>query len=149
MPTLFRALDVPRDQFATFLKNHFLIVQFEKLFDLVNTVYSDYLTKASHAALRQLIHLSDEGGPFEEFASGAYMETLPAGNIFPTSATWYTDATKTKKIVEELVTYNGNNLIDTDTWRVYDTDGVTVLATTVDTITYSGVVETSRTRTIT
>ena len=109
----------------------------------------DFITKRQwdqHAALRQLIHLADEGGPFELFADGSFLETLPAGNPFPTSAIWYTDATKSAKIVEKLITRNPNQTPSTIVRKVYDTDGSTVLATATDTISYSGIIEISRTR---
>lgn len=137
-----------RDQLAQFLKTHEQIRQFENLFSSVAEIYPSYISPTKHAALRQLIHLADEGGPFEAFTSGAYMETTPAGSPFPTKAVWYTDATKAAKIVEQEVAYNANKTIATSTWRVYDTDGSTVLATAIDTITYSGVFETSRSRAI-
>ena len=107
------------------------------------------LSEAQHKTLRQLVHLAEEGGPFEGFASGAYQETLPTSNLFPTSIIWWTSSAKTSKIVEETISYNGNKTIATDQWKVYDTDGSTVLATATDTIVYSGVFETHRTRTIT
>lgn len=106
------------------------------------------ITETQHKALRQLIHLADGGGPFEGFASGAYMELLPAADPFPTSAIWWESAAKLKKIVEQTVTYNPNKTIATEQWKAYDTDGSTVLATVTDTIAYSGVFEISRTRTI-
>lgn len=106
------------------------------------------LSESQHRTIRQLIHLAEEGGPFEGFASGAYQETLPAGDPFPTSIIWWTSSAKTEKIVEESVTYNSNKTIATDQWKVYAADGSTVLATVTDTISYSGVFETSRTRTI-
>lgn len=140
---------IRREYLASFLKTHEQIRQFENLFDTVATIYPTYIDPAKHAALRQLIHLADGGGPFEEFASGAYLETLPAGDPYPTSATWYTSAAKTAKIVEQIVTYNPNKTIATSQWKVYDTDGTTVLATATDTIAYSGVFETSRTRAMT
>ena len=105
------------------------------------------VTPTQHAALRQLIHLADGGGPFETFASGAYRERLPSGSLFPTSFIWWESSSKIKKIVERTITWTGI-LVTTDQWKVYDTDGVTVLATVTDTISYSGLFETSRTRTI-
>lgn len=107
---------------------------------------SSFLKSGSHASLHQLIHLADGGGPFEGFASGAVLDTGPAP--FPTASIWYTDSSKTKKIVEQQVTYNENRTIATEQWRAYDVDGTTVLATVTDAITYQGVVETARTRTI-
>lgn len=107
------------------------------------------VTPNAHKTLRQLVHLAEEGGPFEGFASGAYQETLPSANPFPTSIIWWTSSAKTAKIVEETITYNANKTIATDEWKVYDVDGTTVLVTVTDTISYSGVFETDRTRTIT
>jgi hypothetical protein len=104
------------------------------------------LSEAGHKVLRQLIHFIDNG-PAEGFASGAYRETLPSADPFPTSVIWYTDSGKTDKIVEKLITYTG--VVPTQIqWKMYDVDGSTVLATITDAISYSGVFETSRTRTI-
>lgn len=102
-----------------------------------------------HAAIRQLIHLADGvGGPFEGFTAGAIREILPSANPFPTSVIWYNDLTKAKKIVEKLITRNPNQCPSQIQWKVYDTDGASVLATVTDAITYSGVFETDRTRTV-
>lgn len=108
------------------------------------------ITAAQHAALRQLIHLADGGGPFEQFSSGAYREILPSGAAFPTSVTWYEDSSKAKKIVEKSYTYDSNQNPITITWKAYDTDGSTVLATVSDAITYDGSTpfEDNRTRSI-
>jgi len=105
------------------------------------------LSESQHRVLRQLIHFIEEG-PAGGFASGAYKETLPSGNPFPTSMIWWESSSKLKKIVERTVTWTGP-LPTTDEWKVYDTDGSTVLATVSDAISYSGPFETSRTRTIT
>jgi len=104
------------------------------------------ISKGTHDALRSLIHFIDNG-PAEGFASGAYRETLPAADPFPTSVTWWTSSGKTDKIVEKLITYTGA-FPTTIQWKVYDTDGSTVLLTVTDTISYSGPFETSRTRAI-
>jgi hypothetical protein len=106
------------------------------------------ISEAEHKSLRQLIHLADEGGPFEGFTTGAVQETLPSATPFPTSIVWWTDAAKTAKILEEAVTYNSNSTIATDNWKVYDVDGSTLMAEITDAITYSGVFELSRVRTI-
>lgn len=104
------------------------------------------ISEAQHRILRQLIHFIEEG-PAEGFASGAYKETLPAGNPFPTSVIWWESGAKLKKIVERMVTWTGPNAT-TDQWKIYDTDGSTVLWIVTDAISYSGVFETTRTRTI-
>lgn len=105
------------------------------------------LSETAHKALRQLIHFIAEG-PAEGFASGAYREQLPSGSIFPTSIIWWESSSKTQKIVERTLTWTGVNLT-TDEWKIYDTDGTTLLVTVSDSISYSGIVETIRTRTIT
>jgi hypothetical protein len=102
------------------------------------------LSEAQHKILRQLIHFIDEG-PSEGFATGAYREMT--GTIFPTAIIWWESAVKAKKIVEKLITWTGASPT-TVAWKIYDTDGSTVLATVTDTITYSGIFETSRSRAI-
>jgi len=102
------------------------------------------ITETEHKTLRQLIHFIDNG-PAEGFVTGAYREMT--GTVFPTAIVWWESSSKLKKIVEKLVTWSGVNP-STIVWKVYDTDGSTVLATVTDTITYSGIFETSRTRAI-
>lgn len=109
------------------------------------------LTVDQHKTLRQLIHLADGvGGPMEGFASAAYREILPLAAPFPTSIIWWESAAKTKKIIEKSLTYDGNQRITSTYWKVYDTDGITTLATITDTMSYSGdsPFEVSRTRVI-
>lgn len=105
------------------------------------------LTTNTHRTVRQLIHFIDEG-PAEGFTSGAYRETLPLANPFPTSITWWTDSSKTDKIVEKNITWNSNSTVNTVEWKMYDVDGATVLTTVIDTYSYSGIFETDRTRSI-
>lgn len=102
------------------------------------------ISAAAHRALRQLIHFID-GGPAEGFASGAHR--VITGTAFPSAIVWWEDNTLAKKIVEKLITYTGI-FPTTIQWKVYDTDGTTVLATVTDAISYSGPFETTRTRTI-
>ena len=103
------------------------------------------LTEEGHKILRQLIHFIDNG-PAEGFTSGAYRETT--GTVFPTQILWWESSSKLKKIVEKNITWTGANPTTIE-WKIYDTDGSTLLATVSDAISYSGVFETSRTRTIT
>lgn len=105
------------------------------------------ISEAQHKILRQLIHFIDEG-PAEGFASGAYKEVT--GQPFPTSVIWWESSSKAKKIVEKTITYGTSPKVVTSiVWKMYDTDGTSVLATVTDAITYSsGVFEASRTRTI-
>lgn len=105
------------------------------------------LTPFEHQTLRQLIHFIDEG-PGDGFASGAFKEVLPNGSPFPTSITWYLDVAKTKKLVEKFVTYNSSHFPVTIHWNMYDFDGVTIIHTVIDSITYTTAFEHTRTRTI-
>lgn len=107
------------------------------------------ITEAQHKTLRDLIHFVDNG-PGDGFASGAFRETLPIGNPFPSSVIWYLDVAKTKKLVEKFISYNANKSPHTIQWNMYDYDGITLIHTVIDTFTYSGptVFEASRTRTI-
>lgn len=101
----------------------------------------------THETLRQLIHFIDEG-PGDGFASGAFKTITPIGAFLPTSVVWYVDSGMTQKIVEETIVWSGIVPI-TITWKVYNTDGVTVAHTVSDSITYvNNIFETSRTRTI-
>jgi hypothetical protein len=104
------------------------------------------LSEAAHKALRHLIHFIDEG-PAGGFASGAFKEILPSANPFPTSVIWWESSGKTQKIVEKTITYT-TVFPTTIEWKMYDTDGTTVLVTVTDAISYSGAFETTRTRTI-
>jgi hypothetical protein len=115
----------------------------QSLSDLLAT--GSGISVATHKALRDLIHFID-GGPADGFVSGAFKETLPAGNPFPTSEIWWESASKAEKIVELTITRNANQTPATEEWKMYDTDGSTVLVTLTDTIAYSGVFETTRTR---
>ncbi len=103
------------------------------------------VSEAQHRVLRQLIHFIDDG-PATGFASGAYKETTPTGP-FPTSEIWWESSAKLKKIVSLDTTWTGPRITQ-EVWKVYATDGSTVLATVTDVVAYSGVFETSRTRTI-
>lgn len=103
------------------------------------------LSEEQHKALRQLIHFVDEG-PAESFASGAYREVT--GTIFPSAIIWWESSAKLKKIVSQDITWSGAKPTQV-VWKIYASDGSTVLATVSDAITYSGVFESSRIRTIT
>lgn len=97
-----------------------------------------------HELLRQLIHFSPNG-PGDGFSLTPYKETLPSGAIFPTSVVWWTSPSKATKVFEKVISYNANKTISTIVWKLYDGSGV-LLSQATDTISYSGVFETSRTR---
>lgn len=108
------------------------------------------LTAAQHQVLRQAIHFLDEG-PGGGFASGAFKEV--AGGLFPTRITWWESSSKLKRIVELLIERSAGpaTVIKPTpiTLRVYATDGVSIVQTIRDDISYSGIAEVDRTRTIT
>ncbi len=103
---------------------------------------------ASSGDLRQLLYFIDEG-PVEGF-TGGFKEIV--GSPWPSSVTWYTDATKTMKIVEKIITRSAEQAPTSIVWRLYEVDGVTVRITSTDAIVNTGtppVFESTRTRTIT
>lgn len=102
------------------------------------------ITASQHKALRDLIHFIDDG-PADGFVSGAVHDTTYSG-AFPVTEVWYEDSGRTQKIVQLDVTYAAS-LPVTEVWRMYDQDGVTVLVTLTDSITYTGIFESTRTRT--
>lgn len=107
------------------------------------------LSESQHKALRHLIHFID--GPGVGFPSGAYRETLPAGDPFPTSITWWESGLKLKRIFSITIDRSSpgaSNVAPTPiVWDLYASDGATVLVTATDMIIYSGVFELTRTRT--
>ena len=112
--------------------------------DLLTSVGSG-ISDSSHKRLRHGIHFIDNG-PAEGFVSGAEQVTTYNG-VFVASETWYESSTHTEKIVELNIDYSGFLSVQEE-WKIYDEDGSSVLATITDHITYNGVFETLRVRTI-
>jgi hypothetical protein len=91
---------------------------------------------------RTLIHFIDEG-PGEEYVTGA-TKTI-TGTVFPTEILWKrADATN---LVKQTITWTGPRPTVVE-WKLYDTNGTTVLATVTDTVSYTGPFESSRSRSI-
>jgi hypothetical protein len=89
---------------------------------------------------RTLPHL---GGPFGGFVNPVKdVGPMP----FPTASIWWTDATRTKKIVQQTIVRNGLQLPVTITWQAFNSDGTTIVETAIDSIEYNGVYEVSRSR---
>jgi hypothetical protein len=104
------------------------------------------LTENQHRSLRQLIHFIDEG-PADGFLSGAFKEI--SGQPFPTSIIWYTDNTKSYKIVEKLITRNAAQTPTTIVWNMYNQDNSSILHSIIDNINYiNDAFESTRTRII-
>lgn len=109
-----------------------------------SAAWQETLNAASHKALRDLIHFIDDG-PADGFPSGAFKQTFYSGALI-VDEVWWADNSATQRIVDLSITYTGA-LPTTEVWRMYASDGVTVLVTLTDAITYSGALETERTRT--
>lgn len=103
---------------------------------------SSGISESQHAALLQLIHFVDEG-PAEGFATGATKTVT--GTVFPTEELW--KRADNTALVRKTITWSGV-VPTTIEWKMYAANGTTVLATVTDTISYSGLFETSRSRAI-
>ena len=95
-------------------------------------------------ATRRLIEFI--GAPAEGWPTG--MVRVISGGVFPTALTWWLDNTLATKVVEALYTRDGLKRATPLQSKLYDTAGTTVLTTVTDTVTYTGAVETSRSRAI-
>jgi hypothetical protein len=93
-------------------------------------------------ALHSLINFIDEG-PANGFVSGATKTTT--GTVFPTQNLWR--RANNTKLLEKNITWTGV-VPTTIEWKMYDSDGSTIIVTVTDTIEYSGIFETSRLREI-
>lgn len=114
----------------------------------LDQIVAALLTKENHKTLRHLIHLADGvGGPLDGWPSGSFRTITPAGSPFPGLVIWWTSPAMTTKIIQKDITRVGI-LPTIIRWSVYDSTGMTVLAAVEDAITYSGVFEISRTRSV-
>lgn len=115
----------------------------------VKNIDDALINDSQHRALRHLIHFVETNSPGDGFGAGPYYcETNYTSNVFPTDETWYETSAKLKRICRWEGTYNVNKTFATEKWIVYKSDGVNPAATATDTISYSGVTETSRSRAI-
>lgn len=108
--------------------------------DFSSTVNSlDFVTK-----LILMTYMQHQSGGYREIA---YIASKP----FINTITWYTNSSKTIKLVEKTYTYTTSVILPSKiTLRLYDgTVSNTLKRTIEDTISYSTVFETSRTRVIT
>lgn len=108
---------------------------------------SSGISSSDHQTLRQLIHFIDDGPAFG-FPNGCYKEVLPAGDPFPTLEIWWESPAKLKKIVQLEVTRSVGQLPLVEAWKMFGTNGTTVIEQVTDTITYSGVFELFRSRSL-
>lgn len=116
------------------------------VFNLRQTaVESTGVTESTHRSLRQLIHFIDEG-PTKGFTGPFTKQVLPTASAFPTTEIWKDGSNKT--IVELTITRDNTKKPITEIWKMYDSDGTTVVEQVTDTYTYQGAFEILRTRTI-
>lgn len=103
--------------------------------DLVSRVLG---AVAAHQSLPDPIHLMEDGGPGDGWASGAVFKATYQG-ILPLTKTWSVSAAPNAiKIVSVAYTYqSGTPLVATKTWTIYGPTGAAV-RTLVDTFTRTG-----------
>lgn len=77
---------------------------------------------------------------------GAVQDVLPAASLYPTEVVWYSDASKTVELLRVTYTRDGVQVTKI-VWRVFNLSGALVLTVTDD-ITYSGLYEIERVRTV-
>lgn len=103
---------------------------------------SSTLGAAWHESVHQLIHFINDGPTV-----GTSLRRATTGTVFPTAVIWYqTTGSGEVKFVEKLITWTGA-VPTTIVWKIYD-DTETLLSTVTDTITYSDIFETGRTRVV-
>jgi len=106
------------------------------------TSASSGLSADDHKSLRHLIHFLNEG-PGDGFYPNPFREI--SGGVFPTRVTWWTDANKTLRLFQTEITRSGIYPI-TESHKMFASDGITILASAKDVITYNGVFEMARSR---
>ena len=103
--------------------------------------------------IRQVLFLA-EYGPFEGFSTDSMFHSISRGttsltNHLVSQSIWYTDISKSAKIFEtEYTNRNTAQQAQKIVYKVYEQDGFTVKTTVTDIITYSGIYETTRIRTV-
>lgn len=100
----------------------------------------------AHATLFDLPHLLAGGSPVLQ---GAYYTATYYVAAFLNTETWWTGTDQTIKLASHTLTYATASYVNpnSESWVVYDgTTANAVVRTVTDTISYAGIVETSRRR---
>jgi hypothetical protein len=113
-----------------------------RISNLLNPVSPQDAVTVSYLAAENSVPILSEP---DAASTGLYREIT--GGAFPTAIIWWTNAGKTVKVKEILLTYDGNNNVTQEVYKFYKA-GV-LSSTYTDVITLSGAFETSRARTIT
>lgn len=112
----------------------------------IKHLFTGSIDPSAHAVLHQLIHFLDEG-PGDGFGTTLFKEVV--GFPFPVRITWWSSPSKINRIFQTELTRSNFTTV-TQSYKLYNADGVTIATSATDVITYvSGVFETSRTRTFT
>ncbi len=107
-----------------------------------STAAASGISEISHKSLRQLIHFINEG-PGDGFYSNPFREI--SGGAFPDRITWWSDSNKTLRLFQTEITRSGIYPV-TESYKMYAANGVTVLASATDLISYQGAFEVARSR---
>lgn len=107
-----------------------------------STAAASGISSNDHKTLRQLIHFINEG-PGDGFYTNPFREIV--GQPFPTRITWWSDAGKTLRLFQTEITRSGIYPV-TESYKMYDADGTTVVARATDSISYFGAYEVARSR---
>lgn len=75
---------------------------------------------------------------------GAFREVLPEGALFPATVTWWDSPAKNQRLMETTYAYNAQNLPETVTTAIYGSPDRFI----TDVITYDGMIESTRTRSV-
>lgn len=106
------------------------------------TSASSGITDTDHKILRQLIHFINDG-PGDGFYSNPFREI--SGGMFPDRITWWSDSNKTLRLFQTEITRSGIYPI-TESYKMYASNGTTIIAMATDSITYQGAFEVARSR---
>ncbi len=108
---------------------------------------TEVVCQDNHKTLKHLIHFINDG-PGDGFFSSTFKET--SGIPFIDRITWWDSSLKQNRIFQTEFTRSLNKTTTTRSYKMYDTDGFTILSKATDVITFvSGIFEQSRTRTFT
>lgn len=98
---------------------------------------------------RQIQFLND-GGPFEPFGPSMYHSFSYGPMPYVSYSAWYTDTSKTQLIYDvEYTDRNSRKQAEKIIHRVFQPDGVTLKYSVTDIVTYVGILESTRIRTVT
>lgn len=106
---------------------------------------SGAFSSQDHKTFRHLIHFINEG-PGDGFYANPFREIeSDTSGKFTKRETWWSDSNKTIRLYQTEVTRSGIYPM-TQKYKMYASDGITILNQAVDVISYQGAFETARSR---